>query len=171
MWARRVGDRQMIRIGEQVRVALCGCMAIILSSPANPRCTVNSKRTNRSIAVNVPIEDPQVWQLISPYLDQALDLAPEQVAGWLDELAGTRPQIASMVRELLAQRDMLNRTGFLDEPIVETGLAWLMLGRLLQERDCVHSREALRRALDHLSRTVSSDHPALIQVRELLATQ
>lgn len=116
---------------------------------ANPcRVTGQQQITNRSIAVNVPIEDPQLWNRIVPYLDQALDLGPEQVDIWLDDLQSTQPEIAAMVRALLAERDMLNATGFLATPIVETRLAWRVLGRLLRGRNNPHSPEALQSALE-----------------------
>jgi hypothetical protein len=118
--------------------------------------------------MNVPIEDPRVWQRIVPYLDQALDLPPEHVGQWLDGLQCTQPDIASWVRELLAERDMLNASGFLTEPMLTSGVAWLTFGRLLRAKKRPHSDAFLSIAFERLSRTVSSNHPALRQLRKLL---
>jgi tetratricopeptide (TPR) repeat protein len=53
----------------------------------------------------------------------------------------------------------------------QTGLAWLMLGRALRELgDSAQARKAFEAAVLHLSNTVDSDHPALLQARQLLGT-
>ena len=74
----------------------------------------------------VPIEDPRVWNRIVPYLDQAFDLRADQVDLWLQDLQSKQPEIAAMVQALLAERDMLNATGFLATSIAEAGLVWRM---------------------------------------------
>ncbi len=49
-----------------------------------------------------------------------------------------------------------------------TGLAWLMLGRVLaKEGDASHAREAFAAAVSNLSNTVDADHPMLMQARLL----
>jgi serine/threonine protein kinase/tetratricopeptide (TPR) repeat protein len=51
----------------------------------------------------------------------------------------------------------------------QTGLAWLMLGRALQALgDRAQAHKAFDAAVLHLSNTVDSDHPALLQARQLL---
>jgi tetratricopeptide (TPR) repeat protein len=48
------------------------------------------------------------------------------------------------------------------------GLSWLMLGRALQKQGReAEARKAFAAAITHLSNTVESDHPALMQAREL----
>lgn len=83
--------------------------------------------------MNGLVLDPETWNLISPCLDQALDLEPEQLAGWLDDLQSTQPRIAMLVRELMADRDRLNEAGFLAEPIIATDLAKLNILRLARD--------------------------------------
>ena len=52
-----------------------------------------------------------------------------------------------------------------------TGLAWLMLGRALRETgESGRARAAFESATQHLSNTVDTDHPALLEARRLLAT-
>lgn len=53
------------------------------------------------------------WTRVSPYLDQALDLATEPRNAWLARLEADQPAIALAVRKLLAERDQLNAQGFL----------------------------------------------------------
>ncbi len=54
----------------------------------------------------------------------------------------------------------------------QTGLAWLMLGRALQDLgDRAQAHKAFDAAVAHLSNTVDLDHPALLQARQLLGTQ
>jgi tetratricopeptide (TPR) repeat protein len=49
-----------------------------------------------------------------------------------------------------------------------TGLAWLVLGRVLAKKgDKAGSQQALRSALEHLSNTVDADHPKLLLARQL----
>ncbi|MET0536171.1 MAG: protein kinase [Steroidobacter sp.] len=62
--------------------------------------------------------DLEQWATIEPYLDQALDLEDEARARWLAELASTRSDIASAIRELLKERAALNSSGFLHEPVL-----------------------------------------------------
>jgi tetratricopeptide (TPR) repeat protein len=50
------------------------------------------------------------------------------------------------------------------------GRAWLMLGRVLQQRgENTQAHQAFADAVSDLSSTVDADHPLLIQARELLA--
>jgi len=49
-----------------------------------------------------------------------------------------------------------------------TGLAWLMLGRILQKRgDDAGAMPAFQAAIDNLSNTVDADHPKLVLARQL----
>ncbi len=50
-----------------------------------------------------------------------------------------------------------------------TGLAWLMLGRVLaRQSDPGHAHSALQAAVEHLSNTVDDDHPLLESARQLV---
>jgi hypothetical protein len=49
-----------------------------------------------------------------------------------------------------------------------TGLAWLMLGRVLKRQgDEVGARKAFQAAVENLSNTVDADHPKLLLARQL----
>jgi serine/threonine protein kinase/tetratricopeptide (TPR) repeat protein len=60
------------------------------------------------------------WRVLSPYLDQALDLTVEEREPWLANLRRDQPAIADDLQGLLDERDSLDRAGFL------TGAAVLM---------------------------------------------
>ena len=55
------------------------------------------------------------WQLVSPYLDEALEMAPEQRAGWLSSLREKDADLASIVHALLDEQQRLEEEGFLEE--------------------------------------------------------
>jgi hypothetical protein len=60
------------------------------------------------------------WPEIDGYLDHALDLAPAQREHWLARLTSSQPGIARLLRELLAEREALNASQFLeDSPLVD----------------------------------------------------
>jgi len=53
------------------------------------------------------------WQILSPYLDRALEMSDEQRRSWLTSLHAERPDIAADLEELLDERNALSREGFL----------------------------------------------------------
>lgn len=57
--------------------------------------------------------DNSRWIQLSPYLDQALELAPEERDGWLAALHLQNPSIAVEIRVLLKERDQLHQQQFL----------------------------------------------------------
>src|SRR5262249_11771493 len=58
--------------------------------------------------------DPDLWRTLSPYLDEALDMAPEQRERWLASLQEKDPGIAGHLQMLLAERQAIEDSGFLD---------------------------------------------------------
>jgi serine/threonine-protein kinase len=58
------------------------------------------------------------WRALSPYLDEALDLTTEERLPWLDSLRRDDPALAADLQSLLAERDALNDSGFLEGPAV-----------------------------------------------------
>lgn len=55
------------------------------------------------------------WQAVSPYLEQAIDLPPDQRGAWLDQLRLTNSALAEDVQGLLAEHEELNSKGFLEQ--------------------------------------------------------
>jgi serine/threonine protein kinase/tetratricopeptide (TPR) repeat protein len=66
------------------------------------------------------------WKLVSPYLDQALELEPAEREPWLAQLSADHPEIALQVRALLASGDRLAQQGFLENPFfaAEPASSW-----------------------------------------------
>jgi hypothetical protein len=62
------------------------------------------------------LHDASVWERVSPYLDEALDLPAEQRASWLQELIGAQPEIGPIVEQLLSELAALDARGFLTSP-------------------------------------------------------
>ncbi|MDQ6893871.1 MAG: serine/threonine-protein kinase [Acidobacteriota bacterium] len=57
--------------------------------------------------------NPERWQVLSPYLDHALELAEGERRSWLDSLRAEIPDVAADLAELLDERNALSREGFL----------------------------------------------------------
>ena len=64
--------------------------------------------------MQAPDREELPWTDIEPYFDRALQLDEFACATWLGELDEQRPRVAQAVRALLAQREALNRAGFLE---------------------------------------------------------
>jgi len=54
------------------------------------------------------------WRALSPYLDEALDLAAEERQPWIAKLRHDDPALAAELQGLLIERDLLNDSGFLE---------------------------------------------------------
>jgi len=69
---------------------------------------------------------PNQWQEVSPYLDEVLEIVPEQRSAWLLSLAEKDARLASMVRELLDEQQQLKQEGFLERSPLPAGGARLV---------------------------------------------
>src|SRR5712691_9813768 len=58
---------------------------------------------------------PDRWQLLSRYLDRAMEMAGEQRRSWLESLRAEDPALAADLESLLRERSALSREGFLEE--------------------------------------------------------
>jgi tetratricopeptide (TPR) repeat protein len=65
--------------------------------------------------------DPERWQLVEPYLDQALDLPAEARQDFVARLSLEHPQIALELQGLLAESAAAHRERFLADPIPIAG--------------------------------------------------
>jgi serine/threonine protein kinase len=61
------------------------------------------------------------WQMLSPYLDEAMEIAPEQRAAWLRSLSEKDAQLASMVQALLDEQEQLRQERFLERAPLHVG--------------------------------------------------
>ena len=62
-----------------------------------------------------PPPDPPSWKRISAALDEGLDLSTADREVWLEALERTDCGLASRLRELFAQHERLEDSGFLDD--------------------------------------------------------
>jgi serine/threonine protein kinase/tetratricopeptide (TPR) repeat protein len=58
---------------------------------------------------------PERWQIISPYLDQALAMTDDAQAVWLSSLKQQSPELAAELAALLDEHRMLAQEGFLEK--------------------------------------------------------
>src|SRR5579863_9577856 len=58
---------------------------------------------------------PERWQIISPYLDQALAMTDDSQAAWLSSLRQQNPELAAELAALLDEHRMLAQEGFLEK--------------------------------------------------------
>ena len=58
---------------------------------------------------------PERWQMISPYLDQALAMTDDEQAAWLSSLEQQNPEIAAELAALLDEHHILAQEGFLEK--------------------------------------------------------
>lgn len=76
--------------------------------------------------------DRSHWPRLSAYLDQALELAPEERAAWLETLRGEDAGLFEELSELLSTGEQVHREGFLEgsaSPLLEqTSLTGITVG-------------------------------------------
>jgi eukaryotic-like serine/threonine-protein kinase len=64
---------------------------------------------------------PDQWQEVSPYLDEVLEIAPEERAAWLLSLGERDARLAAMVQGLLEDQQQLKQEGFLERSPLHAG--------------------------------------------------
>lgn len=71
------------------------------------------------------------WEVVSPYLDRALEMADDEHGAWLDSLRATDPDLASEVEALLEERRALSREGFLENEALKSPAPASLAGQKL----------------------------------------
>jgi len=75
---------------------------------------------------------PEQWEVLSPYLDRALELADDERSGWLAALRSENPAVASQLEMLLGEHRALHEERFLEGKTPQLprgqGLAGQVLG-------------------------------------------
>jgi len=56
---------------------------------------------------------PEQWQVLSPYLDEALEISPEDRPAWLQSIREQNPSLAKDLQTLLKEHQALDDEGFL----------------------------------------------------------
>src|SRR5579862_3870369 len=72
---------------------------------------------------------PEAWQALSPYLEEALNLREDEREAWLTSLAAHDKQLAQQVRMLLEEQEAADREHFLDRTAAEIPAQNPMVGR------------------------------------------
>ncbi len=63
------------------------------------------------------------WRVLSPYLDEALDIASDERAAWLAAIAARDATLADDLRAMLAQHRTVHQSGFLERAVLDPGHA------------------------------------------------
>ena len=63
------------------------------------------------------------WRVLSPYLDEALDIAPDDRGGWLATIAARDPVLAADLGTLLGRYHLVHRSGFLEHAVLDSAAA------------------------------------------------
>ena len=58
--------------------------------------------------------NPDRWRALSPYLDEALEIAAEERAGWLAAIAARDSALAADLHKLLVQHRLVHESHFLE---------------------------------------------------------
>jgi serine/threonine-protein kinase len=79
----------------------------------------------------MPTLSPKQWQVLGPYLDQALTLSGVERARWLESLRQGNPVLASQIQELLERDRAAENEGLLDNSPVRRPEAPALAGQIV----------------------------------------
>ena len=71
----------------------------------------------------MPPISPERWRILSPYLDQALDLGAEEQRAWLASISAQDQALGEELRSMLARQKALHDSGFLERAVLDPRLA------------------------------------------------
>jgi serine/threonine protein kinase/Tfp pilus assembly protein PilF len=81
----------------------------------------------------MPPISPERWRALSPYLDQALEVATQERCAWLASLHAQNPALAAELRTMLVEHDLVHESHFLESGVLDprTALAQPLAGQVL----------------------------------------
>jgi serine/threonine protein kinase/tetratricopeptide (TPR) repeat protein len=82
----------------------------------------------------MPALSPDRWRAVSPYLDEALDIATEDRAAWLSSIRARDEALAADLRLLLEEHEVLHQSRFLEHAVPlpsHAGLTLSLAGQTL----------------------------------------
>jgi serine/threonine protein kinase/tetratricopeptide (TPR) repeat protein len=79
----------------------------------------------------MPPLSPDRWRAVSPYLDQALELATGDRAEWLASLCARDAALGADLRAMLAEHDVVHQSRFLEGAALDSRLAPSLAGQVL----------------------------------------
>jgi serine/threonine protein kinase len=73
----------------------------------------------------------ELWQEVSPYLDQVLSLPEEDRSRWIESCRAEKPRLADLVQELLQEHHTLAQERFLERPPIEIDSKSSLVGQAI----------------------------------------
>jgi serine/threonine protein kinase/tetratricopeptide (TPR) repeat protein len=67
----------------------------------------------------MPRISPERWRVLSPYLDQALEVSAEGRAAWLASISARDATLASELSAILSAHQTVHDSGFLERPVID----------------------------------------------------
>ena len=67
----------------------------------------------------MPPINPERWRVLSPYLDQALDVAADERGAWLASLSSRDAALAADLRAILGPQPELQHSRFLERAVLD----------------------------------------------------
>ena len=68
----------------------------------------------------MPPITPDRWRILSPYLDEALDIAADQRPAWLASISERDAALATDLKAMLAEHEVVNQAGFMDGAVLDS---------------------------------------------------
>ena len=68
----------------------------------------------------MPPISPERWRVLSPFLDEALDIDPDKIPAWLQAISSRDAQLGADLHAMLAERQMVQRARFLEHPVLDS---------------------------------------------------
>ena len=62
---------------------------------------------------------PERWRILSPYLDEGLELPPDRRPAWLAGIGERDPALAEQLQSMLAEHERVHRERFLDRAVLD----------------------------------------------------
>jgi eukaryotic-like serine/threonine-protein kinase len=67
----------------------------------------------------MPPINPDRWRVLSPYLDQALEVAADERAAWLDSISARDSALAADLHTILARYQVVHESRFLEQAVLD----------------------------------------------------
>ena len=67
----------------------------------------------------MPPISPDRWRVLSPYLDQGLELSPDRRAVWLASIGARDAALAAELQAMLSEHEAVHKEGFLDRAVLD----------------------------------------------------
>jgi serine/threonine protein kinase/tetratricopeptide (TPR) repeat protein len=71
----------------------------------------------------MPPISPDRWRALSPYLDQALEIAPDDRAAWLASIRARDAALGADLQRMLAEQDVVHESHFLERAVLDPRMA------------------------------------------------